>query len=154
MRIIIIITITFFIFFFFNFHSENISKRFQISRHDQDDFAFNSHRKASKAKKSQQFLSEIISVGGVLEDDGKRTFNCDCFLLSLFICFFLSFFLCYQSLFLSFVSSYPIVYLSLNADIFFCFFLIYLPSLCSFPHFLAFFLHLLLSSSRIHPLLS
>ena len=65
--IISIITSTFFIYI----RSENISKRFQISRHDQDDFAFNSHKKAAKSKRSKQFSSEIVPVGSVNEDDGK-----------------------------------------------------------------------------------
>ena len=62
-----IITSTFFICI----RSENISKRFQISRHDQDDFAFNSHKKAAKSKRSKQFSLEIVPVGSVNEDDGK-----------------------------------------------------------------------------------
>ena len=52
--------------------SENISKRFQISRHDQDDFAFNSHKKAAKATRSEQFKLEIVPVGSISEDDGKK----------------------------------------------------------------------------------
>ena len=54
-------------------HSENIAKRFLISRHDQDDFALSSHRKAAKAKKLKHFSSEIVPVGGVFEDDGEHS---------------------------------------------------------------------------------
>ena len=60
-------------FSFGHLHSENIAKRFLISRHDQDDFALSSHRKAAKAKKLKHFSSEIVPVGGVSEDDGEHT---------------------------------------------------------------------------------
>ena len=42
--------------------SENVAKRYGVSRQDQDAFAAESHRKASKAQKAGQFDSEIVPV--------------------------------------------------------------------------------------------
>ncbi|ETI27351.1 hypothetical protein G647_09541 [Cladophialophora carrionii CBS 160.54] len=42
--------------------SENVAKRYGVSREDQDAFAAESHRKASKAQKAGLFDSEIIPV--------------------------------------------------------------------------------------------
>ena len=42
--------------------SENVAKRYNVSREDQDAFAVQSHKRASKAQKSGQFDAEIIPV--------------------------------------------------------------------------------------------
>ncbi|KIW55792.1 hypothetical protein PV05_04517 [Exophiala xenobiotica] len=42
--------------------SENVAKRYGVSREDQDTFAVQSHRKASKAQKTGLFDSEIVPV--------------------------------------------------------------------------------------------
>jgi acetyl-CoA acyltransferase 1 len=42
--------------------SENVAKRYGVSREDQDAFAVESHRKASKAQKTGLFDSEIVPV--------------------------------------------------------------------------------------------
>ncbi len=59
--------------------AENVANRYQVSRQDQDAFAFNSHMKAVKAQKEGLF-TEIVptpAVKYVLRDDGtykKETF--------------------------------------------------------------------------------
>jgi hypothetical protein len=52
--------------------SENVARRFKISRDDQDEFAFQSHKKAAYARKMKLFSAEIIPINGVFEDDGIR----------------------------------------------------------------------------------
>jgi acetyl-CoA acyltransferase 1 len=52
--------------------SENIAKRFQISRLDQDKFSFESHIKATNARKNGQFKAEIVTISDIYEDDGIR----------------------------------------------------------------------------------
>ncbi len=42
--------------------SENVAKRYNVSREDQDAFAVESHKRASKAQKSGQFDAEIVPV--------------------------------------------------------------------------------------------
>ncbi len=56
--------------------SEEVAKRFSISREDQDHFAVASHTKAAAAQKSGLFFNEITAVTldgvSVSEDEGIR----------------------------------------------------------------------------------
>lgn len=57
--------------------SENVAEQFGVSREDQDEFAFNSHKRAAAATDSGHFAREIIPVmtndGQLVErDDGIR----------------------------------------------------------------------------------
>jgi acetyl-CoA acyltransferase 1 len=52
--------------------SENVAKRFGISRADQDTFAVESHKKAAKAQAKGDFEKEIVVTCGVSRDDGIR----------------------------------------------------------------------------------
>jgi acetyl-CoA acyltransferase 1 len=49
--------------------SENVAKRYGVSRADQDKFAANSHQKASRAQKGGLFDSEIVPVKTLRADD-------------------------------------------------------------------------------------
>ena len=51
--------------------SENISKQFSISRAEQDEFSYQSHMKAARARKMGYFKEEIVPVGDVSQDDGE-----------------------------------------------------------------------------------
>ena len=42
--------------------AENVAKKFNIKRQDQDKFAFNSQKKAIKATKEKKFINEIVPV--------------------------------------------------------------------------------------------
>ena len=52
--------------------AENVAEKYNISREDQDKFAYNSHQKASKAFKEGKFKDEIvmIDVPGTKKKDG------------------------------------------------------------------------------------
>ncbi len=52
--------------------AENVAKRFEISREDQDAFAAKSHEKAVAAIKANKFDSEVVTVKGVRYKDGKH----------------------------------------------------------------------------------
>ncbi|MCB0481272.1 MAG: acetyl-CoA C-acyltransferase [Flavobacteriales bacterium] len=54
--------------------AEEVAMRYKVSREDQDEFAFHSHRKASEALKNGNFKSGIIpiEVEEVFLKDGKR----------------------------------------------------------------------------------
>lgn len=52
--------------------AENIARKYAISRHDQDNYASNSHRKACKAQKLGLIKHEIIDTHGVITDEGPR----------------------------------------------------------------------------------
>lgn len=52
--------------------AENVAKRFEISREDQDAFAAKSHEKAVAAVKANRFDSEVVTVKGVRYVDGKH----------------------------------------------------------------------------------
>ena len=52
--------------------SENIAKKYRISRKEQDHFSLNSHIKANMAREKGFFSPEIVSVGTVNEDEGIR----------------------------------------------------------------------------------
>ena len=50
--------------------AENLAKKYEISREEQDQFALQSHQKAAKAQESGRFAQEIVSV--ILTDKKKR----------------------------------------------------------------------------------
>ncbi|MCA9634241.1 MAG: thiolase family protein [Myxococcales bacterium] len=52
--------------------AENVAKRFEISREDQDAFAAKSHEKAVAAVKANRFDSEVVTVKGVRYVKGKH----------------------------------------------------------------------------------
>jgi acetyl-CoA acyltransferase len=52
--------------------AENVAKKFQISRADQDAFALKSHQKAAAAQKAGKFDDEIVPVKATRYEDGKR----------------------------------------------------------------------------------
>ena len=56
--------------------AENVAKKFNISRKDQQEFAINSHTKANKARESNNFNDEIVSINNgdlkVHKDGGIR----------------------------------------------------------------------------------
>ena len=52
--------------------AENVAKKFQISRADQDAFALKSHQKAAAAQKAGKFDDEIVAVKATRYEDGKR----------------------------------------------------------------------------------
>lgn len=52
--------------------AENVAKRFEISRQDQDAFALRSQQRASAAIKAGKFSDEIVPVSGIKYTDGKR----------------------------------------------------------------------------------
>ncbi len=52
--------------------AENVAKRFEISREDQDAFAFASQMKAKAALESNAFADEIVTVQAVGYEDGQR----------------------------------------------------------------------------------
>ena len=58
--------------------AENLAEKYKITRHAQDEFALESHRKAVDATKSGRFRDEIVRVAtpenpdGVAEDEGPR----------------------------------------------------------------------------------
>ncbi len=52
--------------------AENIAEKFNISRKEQDDFAFNSQKKTEEAIKNNKFIDEIVQInqdGNVLDKD-------------------------------------------------------------------------------------
>jgi acetyl-CoA acyltransferase len=48
--------------------AENLAQKYQITREEQDNFAFSSQQKAAKAAKAGSFKDEIIAVNDVSED--------------------------------------------------------------------------------------
>lgn len=52
--------------------AENIAQKYHISRHDQDRYAYQSHRCATAAQKAGILESEIIEVEGFRVDEGPR----------------------------------------------------------------------------------
>jgi acetyl-CoA acyltransferase len=53
--------------------AENVAKRFEINRMDQDQFAFESHRRAIAAIDGGRFKDEIAPIEVDVYDDGKKT---------------------------------------------------------------------------------
>jgi len=52
--------------------AENVAKKFELSREDQDKFAYDSHRKAAAAQKAGRFADEIVPVKAISFKDGAR----------------------------------------------------------------------------------
>src|SRR5207248_5093383 len=52
--------------------AENLARRFEISRREQDEFAIRSHRFAAEATDSGVFTKEIIPTWG-RDDEGRKT---------------------------------------------------------------------------------
>ncbi len=52
--------------------SENVSKKYNLTRQQLDDFASKSHGKAARAQSNHLFEDEIVPVGEVTQDDGIR----------------------------------------------------------------------------------
>ncbi len=52
--------------------AENVAKKYQLTRLDQQEFAINSHRKAFEAEKNGKFKKEITSINGCVKDGGIR----------------------------------------------------------------------------------
>ena len=52
--------------------AENVANKFEISREDQDQFAYESQQKAKKALDAKVFAEEIVEVHGITYEDGKR----------------------------------------------------------------------------------
>jgi acetyl-CoA acyltransferase len=48
--------------------AENLAKKYNISRAEQEEFALNSHKKAAAAQAAGKFKNEIVTVSGVSED--------------------------------------------------------------------------------------
>ncbi len=52
--------------------AENLAKKYQITRKEQEQFAYESHRKAAAAAKAGRFGDEIVAIGDVKEDGTIR----------------------------------------------------------------------------------
>jgi acetyl-CoA acyltransferase len=52
--------------------AENVAKRFEIGRQEQDAFALRSQEKAAAARKAGKFEDEIVTVGAVGFENGER----------------------------------------------------------------------------------
>lgn len=52
--------------------AENVAKKFEVARADQDAFALKSHQKAAAAQKAGRFEDEIVTVKAVRYENGKR----------------------------------------------------------------------------------
>jgi len=52
--------------------AENVAKKFEVSRADQDAFALASQKKAAAAQAAGKFADEIVSVGGIKYQGGER----------------------------------------------------------------------------------
>lgn len=52
--------------------AENLAKKYQITRKEQEDFAFNSQMKAAKAAAEGRFAAELAAIGDVKEDGTIR----------------------------------------------------------------------------------
>jgi len=48
--------------------AENLARKYQVTREEQEKFALASHQKAAKAQQDGKFRNEIVAVEGVLED--------------------------------------------------------------------------------------
>ncbi len=48
--------------------AENLAKKYDVSRDEQDEFALNSHQKAAAARENGKFSDEIVSIDGVTAD--------------------------------------------------------------------------------------
>lgn len=52
--------------------AENVAKRFNVSRQDQDEFALASQKKASEAIEKKRFVDEIVPVTGLRYENNER----------------------------------------------------------------------------------
>src|SRR5690625_4499888 len=52
--------------------ADNVAKAFNISREEQDEFAFYSHQKAINAQNENRFTNEIVEYLGKATDEGPR----------------------------------------------------------------------------------
>src|SRR5690606_36199704 len=55
--------------------AEAVAKKYQITREDQDEFAFNSHQKALKAQAEKRFQEQIVPINveeTFVNSEGKR----------------------------------------------------------------------------------
>lgn len=57
--------------------AENLALRYRISRIDQDEFAYHSHRKAAEATESGAFAREVVPTWGRDEDGRRRLLSVD-----------------------------------------------------------------------------
>jgi acetyl-CoA acyltransferase len=55
--------------------AENVAKRFNVSRQQQDEFAFKSQQKAKAALERKAFAEEIVPVRAVRFADGQRSYS-------------------------------------------------------------------------------
>ncbi len=58
------------VYFSMGITAENVAKKYDISRKDQQEFAISSHQKAHEAQNSGKFKNEIVSIGSC-ETDGN-----------------------------------------------------------------------------------
>ena len=69
---------------FHNYHmgrtAENLAKKYNIGREEQDEYAYNSQRKASDASKSGRFKSEILPISVSVGKEDKKIFDIDEFI--------------------------------------------------------------------------
>ena len=52
--------------------AENVAKKYNISRTEQQEFSLESHRKANEAQQQQKFISEITKIGDCETDENIR----------------------------------------------------------------------------------
>ncbi|MGJ5813475.1 thiolase family protein [Paludibaculum fermentans] len=52
--------------------AENLQRQYNISREDQDAFAFRSHQNALRAQQEGRFDDELVPVNGLAKDEGPR----------------------------------------------------------------------------------
>jgi len=60
--------------------AENLAKKYNISREKQDEYAYNSQKKASEASKSGRFKNEILPISIVNGKEGEKIFDTDEFI--------------------------------------------------------------------------
>ncbi len=52
--------------------AENVAKKYNISRVEQQEFSLESHRKANEAQQKDKFISEITKIGDCVKDENIR----------------------------------------------------------------------------------
>ena len=60
------------VYFTMGITAENVAKKFNISRKEQQEFAINSHQKAYEAQKNGKFKNEIVAIGNCHSDGNIR----------------------------------------------------------------------------------
>lgn len=53
--------------------AENVAKKYNVSRKEQDEYALTSHKKAVQATKDGVFLEEIVPIEGIVTDECPRS---------------------------------------------------------------------------------